>query len=350
MNVRILTFHQAANYGAVLQALGLAQAVAACGHDVEVIDYRTRSCTAYYLKEAIKYGRAGPGLLKMVKFAYFANRELPLTRKTVRRRGDLPSTLTNVEAVIAGSDQIWHIGGFRGFAPEFFLDFVETPIRRVAYAASFGSTEQLGDRDKEIGNLIRRFDFISARDANTQNLLSSLGDVRSQLVLDPSFLGDYSPFIEESNVLRKASPYMVIYAQIPEAYESSVKAFANKHGLRIISVGYRTRIADENHVAIGPREWLAYLAGSSFVLTTYYHGLLFSLILKKPFVVIHTSSKSVKTNDVIRRYGLDQQLIDSPSRLTDGDVDLFKIDYSRIDRAIEHDRRISIDYLVSALS
>lgn len=40
MNIGILTFHQAHNYGAVLQCYALKEVLSQMGHEVEVIDYR----------------------------------------------------------------------------------------------------------------------------------------------------------------------------------------------------------------------------------------------------------------------------------------------------------------------
>ena len=40
MRIGILTFHNANNYGAVLQAYGLQQTIRLLGHDCEIVDYR----------------------------------------------------------------------------------------------------------------------------------------------------------------------------------------------------------------------------------------------------------------------------------------------------------------------
>lgn len=49
MKVGILTFHHVANYGAMLQAYALQQAVQRLGHEAELIDYRpTKALAAYY--------------------------------------------------------------------------------------------------------------------------------------------------------------------------------------------------------------------------------------------------------------------------------------------------------------
>lgn len=40
MKIGIITFHWATNYGAVIQAYALQEAVASLGHDVKIINYK----------------------------------------------------------------------------------------------------------------------------------------------------------------------------------------------------------------------------------------------------------------------------------------------------------------------
>ena len=48
MNIGILTFHRAANYGAVLQAIALVTTLKRKNYNAEIIDYRCRFIEDYY--------------------------------------------------------------------------------------------------------------------------------------------------------------------------------------------------------------------------------------------------------------------------------------------------------------
>ena len=55
MNIGILTFHRAHNYGAVLQCYALKKTLEKMGHDVQVIDYRQEYTEKIYKTFSIKY-------------------------------------------------------------------------------------------------------------------------------------------------------------------------------------------------------------------------------------------------------------------------------------------------------
>lgn len=57
MKVGILTFHNAINYGAVLQAYALQQTVVALGAECEIIDYRCPAVEKQYRRKKIFYNQ-----------------------------------------------------------------------------------------------------------------------------------------------------------------------------------------------------------------------------------------------------------------------------------------------------
>lgn len=50
MKVGIITFHNAYNYGAILQTFATQEIVKAYGHDVNIIDYRNKAINKHYDK------------------------------------------------------------------------------------------------------------------------------------------------------------------------------------------------------------------------------------------------------------------------------------------------------------
>ena len=68
------------------------------------------------------------------------------------------------DAIVVGSDQVWRK---REIVKHFFLsDFDRFPIRKIAYAASFGITDWLFTQDetKEFSRLVRQFNAVSVRE------------------------------------------------------------------------------------------------------------------------------------------------------------------------------------------
>ena len=55
MKVGILTFHNAYNYGAVLQTYATQEIVKSYGHEVEIIDYHNKAIDYHYDADANKF-------------------------------------------------------------------------------------------------------------------------------------------------------------------------------------------------------------------------------------------------------------------------------------------------------
>ena len=92
------------------------------------------------------------------------------------------------DAVVVGSDQVWRPGYYRrGYAvADAFLAFAaDRPIKRIAYAASFGvdSCEFTPEQLRICAPLLRGFDAVSVREFSGLELCRTyFGDEAGQLV------------------------------------------------------------------------------------------------------------------------------------------------------------------------
>ena len=208
--VGILTFQHADNYGAVLQAYGLSEAIEALGHDVEVLDYRPIAARRVYGRWPRQPKMVLPFAIRRWRFHRFRQSYLPLSSRVYWTADDLKRCPPHVDCVVCGSDQVWNVASpIRGFDPAFFLEFLEGPgPRRISYAATFGHAEDLGVYRQRIRDLLSRFDHLSVRDVKSQNMIRDLVGRSAEHVLDPSFLADYDPITPQRIIER---PYAVVY-------------------------------------------------------------------------------------------------------------------------------------------
>ena len=320
MKIGILTFHHTANYGAVLQSFALSTFIRSLGHDVEIIDYRPREAEEFYwnnmrfLKLFPPYRTPKFGLIdfdaleryiKFWKFQIFFKRYLPLSKPCLKSKEELLTLKSQYDLVICGSDQIWSLNSyFRKFDTSFFLDFVDTETTQLAsYAASFGSTYDLGERAHLIYPLINRLNFISVRDLNSFNLIKQLCGRDSHIVLDPTFLVAYDDLIVNPHLGEK---YLVLYLQSSPSKieEDAIVKIAHQFGLKIVSAGHFSPIADKCLINLDPREWLGLLKNSTVVITDTFHGTIFSLIFKRQFMILNIPEKSNKIDYLLDAFAL----------------------------------------------
>ena len=309
MKVGILTFHRTLNYGAILQCYGLCRAVKALGHEPEVIDYQPFLAACEYLKYVLRsrymLGRIG----QYRKMQHFLDRYLPLSPRRYWSSSALKKAAHPYDLIICGSDEIWNLDkSYLGHSGAYFLDFVPgSRVRKASYAASFGSTAALNGRGEEIKNYLRDFRRILVRDASSQKLVEGCG-WRASKVADPTFL---SPFDEVEVPPRLSKKYLLVYAyRLSSAEEDFIRDTARGKGLYIVSIGHVMKGADENRISVSPGEWVGYFRSASYVVTSFYHGTIFSILSKKPFNVLTKSKKVLKTMDLLQDLGLQRRVFD----------------------------------------
>lgn len=113
-SVGLLTFHNSANYGAVLQTVGLARTLALLGYRPQVIDYQSaddalsalslRRRTLHRLRLAT--ARVLVGDARSSRTQAFRGTELSLLPRTYRHNADICRDPPIYDSVIVGSDQV----------------------------------------------------------------------------------------------------------------------------------------------------------------------------------------------------------------------------------------------------
>lgn len=351
MNIGILTFHYSNNAGAVLQAYGLAQAVRNLGHDVQIIDYRPwaarRAVQGHWLRYPLSLLRHPAAFCEKTAtrraFHEFRKSCLPLTR-TYKSWEELKNDPPRLDAAVCGSDQVWNIAGDRGFDPAFFLDFKEEGLRRVSYAATFGHVGDLGAYRTRIAGLLGRFNALSVRDLPSQRLVEELTGRSPAHVLDPSFLANYESLIPPPLV---ASPYIFLFCFCADATTAAaVRALRARFNMPVVSTGM-SALEGVSTVRFGPRQWLSLLKHARFVCTNSFHGVCFSLVHQKPFIVLPMPGRMSRIEDVLQTAGLADRIVSGTAALEPALAN--PIDYPAVSERINAARERSLAFLREAL-
>lgn len=277
---------------------------------------------------------------------------------------------------VIGSDVVWNytVCG-RDTNQFFFLDWVKSGHRKIAYAASCGNG--LAGPDEytiPAKYYLKRFDAISVREKISVNQLKSqLNNDDISLVLDPVFL--------------LSADFWRVYVRKPE-YEQVGQNFIFSYFLRrddnlfklrnisLIKTKYNltSRIsggalhiqqihAIESYKQILPllsiEEWLYYISECKFCLADSYHALCFALIFHKPFALIYTRPNKKDGTFTEQRFFSLLSLVGLMDRIVDcNDPDCqekmeriieSKIDWNSVDHILTNMKDFSLSWLKTAL-
>lgn len=367
MKIGILTFHMAFNYGAMLQSYALSNYLTHCGHEVEIIDYRLPAINKYYAKSTCKQLLKKKGFLggsirfiKRILTRYYTKdkkwlkfyRYMTKTLKLSNEQYDTASSLENLQydAFICGSDQIWNSDLTDGFCKEYYLDFVRTNAKKIAYAASNGRSFLKKKEQVEILSLLKEFNAVGVREEGLANYLNYNCGVKAAHVIDPVFLLQKHEW-ELLTKRVKFQNYLLIYAfDEDELIYNVAKNIAQKKDLKIISLAYRKRKDLPESILqltdCGPVEFISLFKNAKYVCTTSFHGTAFSLIFRKDFYCFPHKQYGERTNSLLNCLGLSNRNV-----YTESDITSFEsIDYTPIEEKMNDMIYKSKQFIKNALN
>jgi hypothetical protein len=269
------------------------------GYAPQVLDYGWKGFFLNELKHALRPFRGAPKgdilrfAVKTLK-CYGAQQRLRRTPSFPLRN---PPGFSDFELIAVGSDEVWNLSHpWLGKVPLFFGERL-APKRLVSYAASFGNYPAADGLKDEWVNRLRRFDAISVRDKNSLELVEQSLGFRPTLVLDPCLLAET---LQNPPPPSGEAPYLLVYGNrfVPELINET-REFARARNLRILSIGYRNDWTDRSILNAGPHDFLRMMKNATAVVTTYFHGCVFSLRCERPFVAQLSKYRSNKVGGLL---------------------------------------------------
>lgn len=303
MNVGIVTFHSVYNYGAFLQALALRRFIASLGHRVEIVNYTNPRQAGF--QERCLFGRRNPRVLagNWIRKRKFLKSRAAFLRESAPFQGSADIDRQSYDTLVFGSDEIWNYEAHaHGFDPVYFG--IGSRSRLVAYAPSLGALPARAEPPSSVREALRNFSAISVRDDQTSSRVREItaSTAAPPIVLDPVFL---DAFEEVETSPPKEKPFLAVYGDIPwpEA-RGQITAWARGRGLKTLSIGYYNKWCDENRLAAGPGEFLGLLRAADYVVTNTFHGTMFSIKFRRPFLTIRPENSRQKYLPCLPRLGL----------------------------------------------
>lgn len=309
-----LTFHRAGNYGSALQAYALQkflqQIADASGEQIDhrVIDIEPcaqRELYALYkrglnpktlAKNLVAFCHRRKLRCKNQKFDDFVAQNLPLTRPC--DASELPGIANGMDYLICGSDQIWNVRA-RDFEDWFYLDF-PTKAKKVSYAASFGPLciDWSKYKRQKFASCLADFSAISVRERASAEQVKALCKKEPEIHVDPTLLltlDDWRTVQSQANYMD--GQYILLYCLEPTSAQIDMAMrISKKLRLPILVTGYHNKHDALNRFVkrydCGPQDFLSYIDHAALVLTSSFHGTVFSVLYQKPFYVFDGENDS----------------------------------------------------------
>ena len=383
MKIGILTQPLQANYGGLLQNYALQQVLTRAGHEVETVDwfYPFVNSLRKRLFRIIKYVLSIllPG--KYPKPIYMITEE---ERKVIQRNTNhfISSYINHTETArskeglvtkakeghydvyVVGSDQCWR-PEYNPFITSMFLDFAkDETTKRIAYAASFGNDqwEFTPEQTKICAPLAQLFDLVTVREDSGIKLCKDYLGVDAIHVLDPTLLltkEDYIHLIDAEKE-PKAKGTLFNYILDPDAVKTAfINKVAKEKGLTAFQVlpkclhETRTKQDVKNHIedCVFPRvtTWLRAFMDAEMTIVDSFHGMVFSIIFNKPFLVIGNAKRGMsRFLSLLKVFNLENRLLDA-NQLYEVNIDR-PIDWTSVNSILQQKRDECIRLLLTEIS
>lgn len=386
MKVGILTLPLSINYGGILQAYALQTVLERLGHEPVVINRNILwTVPGWKLPLIHAVRRAGRVLtgkdIDVDKEISHNNAVLSRSRYTamfvsshirtvtVERYSDLSERM--FDAIVVGSDQIWRPKYFYADIRDAYLHFARKwQIRRVAYAASFGTDEweYTPEQTAACAALAGRFDAVSVREDGAVELCRSRLGVDSVRLLDPTLLLDAEDYVSLLSPADRSRYARLCSASSGRLFVHFLDGSPQKHsfaeragsewglspfslqqpaeaGSGISSVttpGVPAGILGEWTPQPPVEDWIGAFLKADAVVTDSFHGCIFSMIFRKPFIVIGNKERGMsRFVSLLSLLGLEDRLVES----ADGPLPGPDVDFTPAYERLRGLRRESLDFL-----
>ncbi len=342
----IVNYWWSLNYGAMLTAYALQTAIKMLGYNPKNVFYED------YASEINKT---------------FADKYLLLTDRCQKEEDFI--LLNNFTKIfITGSDQVFRPAYCMPFLNTVFLNFVSLNNKKTAFAASFGVDylnfphpkrskikrkflkffEPYYKKDSyiinKIKNNLKMFDYISVRELSGIDICKKEFDCNVEYIIDPVFMlqpDDYDILINNANINYSGKICTYVLDENND-YEKFYDVISKKFNKEVVRMG---------KVDTSPENWLSAIKNCEFIVTDSFHGVCFSLIFRKKFICIKNKDRgNARFNSLFKIFGIEHAGVYDLSSLYDRKNLFEDIDYDKVGKIIERERKKALNKLHEILN
>ena len=364
MKIGILTMSHGVNYGNRLQNYAVQFTLEKLGCKAETIKNYTNQkiIRDSSIKERLKnkvidiYFNNNINIrwmnyrLRSKRFKYF-NKQYIKYSNFIISKDNIPKHIDDYyDYFVCGSDQIWN--------PEFpinshidFLTFVKEE-KRIAYSPSFGISKLPEYCKKDYKKWINGIPNLSVRELAGAKIIKDLTGKDAQVLVDPTLNLTKEEWLSMAKKpqFTVSNKYIFSYflGNVSDKIKNKIKGIAKQYNFEIIDI----LDADKKHIfSTDPSEFIWLLNNAELICTNSFHGTIFSIIMKKPFIVFERNDKYSSMNSrmdtLLKLFNMEHRLHDNIN-YTKSEV--FYMDFKKVDEIINNEKEKSIKYLKKCLN
>lgn len=348
--VGILTLHYGLNYGGVLQTYATKETLKALGYEPIIIDRLPDSFSRNYPKV-----RQFLHPLTQRAFYAFRQKELQPATRPIFSSEELRALLQeDFYGIIVGSDQVWRKEVFSVNGDYYLIKQHDLPLKKVAYSASTGVAHWQYDTQEtqQIKIALQKFSGLSVREAESVPVFKESCGIDVQNILDPTLIANpdiYKQLCAKAKLNGKGKlvTYMLDWSEQKKQLVKQACSALHLDVQHILPLqkkrnGLLSRILHQDPTVY---DWVNQIATADFVLTDSFHGMAFSIIFNRPFVVIGNPERGMaRFTSLLNHFNL-------TSRLTENTLpDLTApIDYDTVNVLLNNQRDLGVKFLKESL-
>ena len=370
LKIANLTLDGYSNYGNVLQRYAVCNLLMGLGAEVESLWFSPQAGFLPYLQSHYPWMKDSLDLKTWVKLGInwkgvtgkwfsgqnaweaarsaviksFVDRYIPM-----RYDVDFTRVADEYDYFVTGSDQVWN--PYFADLEKLFIKFAPRE-KRIAYAASISCPEIPSKDLQGFIDGINGMKAISVREQAGAELIEQLTGRKVEVVADPTMLvaaEKWREIARKPSWLKGDEEILTTYF-LGKRPDEVINCLAMEHGLKVVN------ILDEHvfeHYAVAPEEWLWLIDNASLMYTDSFHGTVFSILFRRPFVVTErigdgcVNKMTSRIDTLLGKFGLEARrgtknngyMIANPMSMQYGDVEM----------VLAEERRKADNYLEGAL-
>ena len=274
----------------------------------------------------------------------FVDRYIPM-----RYDVDFTRVADEYDYFVTGSDQVWN--PYFADLEKLFIKFAPGG-KRISYAASISCPEIPQDKLQMFIDGVNGMKEISVREQAGAELIEKLTGRKVEVVADPTMLvaaEKWREIARKPSWLKGDEKILTTYF-LGKRPDEIINRLAMEHGLKVVN------ILDEHvfeHYAVAPEEWLWLIDNASLMYTDSFHGTVFSILFRRPFVVAErigdgcVNKMTSRIDTLLGKFGLEARrgtknngyMIENPMHIRYGDVEM----------VLAADKTRAVSYLCKAL-
>ncbi len=297
VKIGMLTFHRANNYGAILQAYSLYTRLTQLGDGFEVklinINYRNRETSDFFKYNMRRFIPKIKNLRNYRVMKRFVKDYTQMTKFKLIRTEEEGINYVNdqdFDVLITGSDEVWKKKNEYLSIPNIYWLSPRMKGHKLSFAATANRTryDVYTDYEKVImQSYLDVYDLITIRDNHTKGLIEPIVKKPLHFMCDPTFLIDFEDLDISRQVFASGLDTSKPVIGFMGGYDLLVDRIKDRYGPAYEYISFYQHIKGTKFIGdLNPLEFVGVFKYCDLVVTSFFHGTVFSIINEVPFISV----------------------------------------------------------------